>query len=82
MLMGSGFASVEEGKQPRIIIFSCLLTKNYSSYSGYGRIGFDRRFRIYDISDFGETIRTNKRTESDGVIDEMILTGKGSPPLS
>jgi hypothetical protein len=62
--------------------FSCLLTENYSSYSGYGRIGFDRRFRIYDISDFGETIRTYKRTEKDGIMDEMILAGNGSPPLS
>ena len=49
------------------------------SYSGYGKIGFDRRFRIYDISDFGETIRTYKRTESDDVIDDMILAGRGAP---
>lgn len=60
-----------------------LLTENYtSSYSGYGKIGFDRRFRIYDISDFGETIRTYKRTEKDEILDDMILTGKGSAPLS
>jgi hypothetical protein len=58
-----------------------LLTENYSSYSGYSRIGFDRRFRIYDISDFGETIRTYKRTEKDDILDEMILTGTGSPHL-
>jgi hypothetical protein len=58
------------------------LIEIYSSYSGYGRVGFDRRFRIYDISDFGETIRTYKRTEKDEVVDEMILTGMGSPPLS
>ncbi|KAH9479462.1 putative inactive purple acid phosphatase 29 [Psilocybe cubensis] len=51
------------------------------SYSGYGKIGFDRRFRIYDVSDFGETIKTYKRTEKDEIIDEMILTGKGAPPL-
>ena len=81
MLMGFGFALVEEGKYlPRSFFSSYLLTKKYSSYSGYGRIGFDRRFRIYDISDFGETIRTYKRTEKDEVLDEMILTGKGSPP--
>jgi len=48
------------------------------SYSGYGKIGFDRRFRIFDISDYGETIRTRKRTERDEVLDEMILVGDGS----
>lgn len=41
---------------------------------------FDRRFRIYDISDYGETIRTWKRTENDQVIDEMVLSGAGAPP--
>ena len=29
---------------------------------------FDRRFRVYDISDFGETIRTYKRTEHDEIL--------------
>ena len=85
MLMGSGFALAEEGKLPRSFFsffLDYLLIDNYSSYSGYGRIGFDRRFRIYDISDFGETIRTYKRTEKDDILDEMILTGRNSPPLS
>lgn len=50
------------------------------SYSGYGKIGFDRRFRVYDISDFGETIRTYKRTENDKVLDEMVLAGPDAPP--
>jgi len=50
------------------------------SYSGYGKIGFDRRFRFYEITDFGETIRTYKRTEKDEILDEMILVGKGAPP--
>ncbi|TDL23728.1 Metallo-dependent phosphatase [Rickenella mellea] len=49
------------------------------SYSGYGKVGFDRRFRIYDISDFGETIRTYKRTEKDEIVDSMILVGAGAP---
>ncbi|PAV20053.1 Metallo-dependent phosphatase [Pyrrhoderma noxium] len=49
------------------------------SYSGYSKIGFDRRFRIYDISDFGETIRTYKRTEKDEIVDEMVLAGSGAP---
>jgi len=46
------------------------------------RLRFDRRFRVYDISDFGETIRTYKRTEKDDIIDEMILAGPGAPSLS
>ena len=49
------------------------------SYSGYGKIGFDRRFRIFDISDYGETIRTYKRTENDEIIDQMNLAGDGAP---
>ncbi|KAL5537002.1 DCR2 [Sanghuangporus sanghuang] len=49
------------------------------SYSGYSRIGFDRRFRIFDISDYGETIQTYKRTEKDEILDEMILVGKDAP---
>ncbi|KAI0369179.1 Metallo-dependent phosphatase [Pilatotrama ljubarskyi] len=49
------------------------------SYSGYGKIGFDRRFRIYDISDYGETIRTYKRTEHDEIVDDMVLAGHGAP---
>ncbi|KAJ7720584.1 Metallo-dependent phosphatase-like protein [Mycena maculata] len=52
------------------------------SYSGYGKLGFDRRFRIYDISDYGETIRTYKRTEHDGfqdsILDDIVLVGKGA----
>jgi hypothetical protein len=41
---------------------------------------FDRRFRVYEISEYGETIRTWKRTESDEIIDEMVLVGKGAAP--
>lgn len=33
------------------------------SYSGYGKVGFDRRFRVYEISDYGEKIRTWKRLD-------------------
>jgi hypothetical protein len=51
----------------------------YRSYSGYGKLGFDRRFRIFDISDYGETIRTYKRTENDEIIDQMDLAGDGAP---
>ena len=51
------------------------------SYSGYGKVGFDRRFRIYDISDYGETVRTYKRTENDEIVDDMYLAGSRAPPL-
>jgi hypothetical protein len=43
---------------------------------------FERRFRLYEISEFGETIRTYKRTEKDEIIDEMVLVGKIAPPFS
>ncbi|KAM6496960.1 Metallo-dependent phosphatase-like protein [Amanita muscaria] len=49
------------------------------SFSGYGKIGFDRRHRVYEISDYGETIRTYKRTEEDEIIDSMMLAGRGAP---
>lgn len=51
------------------------------SYSGYGKVGFDRRFRIYDISDYGETVRTYKRTEKGDTVDDMFLAGSKAPPL-
>ncbi|PPQ90772.1 hypothetical protein CVT25_010161 [Psilocybe cyanescens] len=63
----------------------CHITENCRRVKGvwfcFGGGGFDRRFRIYDVSDFGETIRTYKRTEKDEIVDEMILAGNGSPPL-
>jgi hypothetical protein len=46
------------------------------SYSAYGKIGFDRRFRVYEISDYGETIRTYKRTEKDEIVDRLTLAGR------
>ena len=60
-------------------LFELLTFFPVRSYSGYGKIGFDRRFRIFDISDYGETIRTYKRTEHDEIIDEMDLVGVGAP---
>lgn len=39
---------------------------------------FDRRIRIYDISSYGETIRTYKRTEKDEIVEDMILAGRGA----
>lgn len=43
---------------------------------------FDRRFRVYDISDFGETIKTYKRSEHDDVLDELVLAGRGAAPYN
>ncbi|KAH7093919.1 Metallo-dependent phosphatase [Auriculariales sp. MPI-PUGE-AT-0066] len=48
------------------------------SYAAYGRLGFDRRYRVYEISDWGETIRSYKRTEFDEIIDDVVLVGKGA----
>lgn len=44
-----------------------------SSYSGYGHIGFDRRFRVYELSDFGERVVSYKRTDAGGVVDKQVL---------
>ncbi|KAG6331867.1 hypothetical protein ID866_7223 [Astraeus odoratus] len=52
------------------------------SYSGYGRVGFDRRFRVYEISEYGETIRTYKRTEHDEILNDYVLAGSGAPPYN
>lgn len=52
------------------------------SYSGYGKIGFDRRFRVFEISEYGETIRTHKRTEHGEIIDDMVLARDGAAPFN
>ncbi|KAH7913045.1 Metallo-dependent phosphatase-like protein [Hygrophoropsis aurantiaca] len=52
------------------------------SYSGYGKVGFDRRFRVYEVSDFGETIRTYKRTEKDVILNDIVLAGAKAPPYN
>ncbi|EGN95034.1 hypothetical protein SERLA73DRAFT_125374 [Serpula lacrymans var. lacrymans S7.3] len=52
------------------------------SYSGYGKVGFDRRFRVYEVSDYGETIRTYKRTENNVILNDIVLAGRGAPPLN
>ncbi|KIJ20637.1 hypothetical protein PAXINDRAFT_165536 [Paxillus involutus ATCC 200175] len=52
------------------------------SYSGYSKVGFDRRFRVYDISDYGETIKTYKRTEHDVILNELIVAGSGAAPYN
>jgi len=37
-----------------------------SSYSGYGLRGFDRRVRVFSLSDWGETISTYKLLDGSG----------------
>lgn len=36
---------------------------------------FERRYRIYQLKDHGETIETYKRTESGKIVDEQVLVG-------
>ncbi|KAI0054414.1 Metallo-dependent phosphatase [Artomyces pyxidatus] len=76
-VVGNGHCHVTENCRRVKGVWLCF--GGGGSYEGYGRVGFDRRFRIYDISDYGETIRTYKRLESDEVLDEMILAGRGAP---
>ncbi|OCF33844.1 hypothetical protein I316_04556 [Kwoniella heveanensis BCC8398] len=49
-----------------------------SSFSGYGQLGFDRRVRVYRISNYGEKIETYKRLSQGDIIDEQILVGDGA----
>lgn len=35
---------------------------------------------MYDVSDYGETIRTYKRTEHDEIVDELTIAGHGAAP--
>ncbi len=50
-----------------------------SSYAGYGDRGFERRVRVYNVSDWGETISTYKRLANGEVIDRQVLVGEGAP---
>lgn len=62
---------------------SCLLdyaNQSRRSYAGYGKIGFDRRFRLFQIEDYGETIRTWKHTEHLESFHWQTLVGHGAPP--
>ncbi|KIK09009.1 hypothetical protein K443DRAFT_672049 [Laccaria amethystina LaAM-08-1] len=79
-VIGNGHCHVTENCRRVKGVWLCF--GGGGSYSGYGKLGFDRRFRVYDISDYGETIRTYKRTEKDEIVDDMILAGKGAPQLT
>ncbi|KAI0085829.1 Metallo-dependent phosphatase [Irpex rosettiformis] len=76
-VVANGHSHVTENCRRIKGIWSCF--GGGGSYSGYGRIGFDRRFRIYQISDYGETIHTYKHTESIDMLDWQILSGQGAP---
>ncbi|THH19807.1 hypothetical protein EW146_g1433 [Bondarzewia mesenterica] len=79
-VVGNGHCHVTENCRRIQNVWMCF--GGGGSYAGYSKVGFDRRFRIYDISDYGETIRTYKRLENDRIMDEMILAGRGAPALS
>jgi hypothetical protein len=59
----------------RVRVFFLIAAENTHLFS----IRFDRRFRVYEISDYGETIRTYKRTEKDEIVDDVVLVGHGAP---
>ena len=65
------------------LVMEKLGTRNFLYHIGsvltYIPFRFDRRFRVYDVSEFGETIKTYKRTEKGEIMDEMVLAGKGAP---
>ncbi|EIM92818.1 Metallo-dependent phosphatase [Stereum hirsutum FP-91666 SS1] len=77
-VVGNGHCHITENCKRVNNVWQCF--GGGGSYAGYGRVGFDRRFRIYDISDYGETIKTYKRLASDKVMNEMVLAGRGAPP--
>jgi len=79
-VVGNGHCHITENCRRVKGVWMCF--GGGGSFSGYSKIGFDRRFRIYDISDYGETIKTYKRTEHDEIVDTMTLAGRGAPPLS
>ena len=49
-----------------------------SSYSAYGQLGFDRRVRVYQLSEYGEKIATYKRLTNGETIDQQVLVGHGA----
>lgn len=57
-------------------IWSCF--GGGASFSGYGKEGWARRMRVYEISEFGERIVTFKLLDSGTKVDEMVLVGEGA----
>lgn len=61
---------------------SLLSSLRRVQYSGYGKSGFDRRMRVYDITDFGEKIATYHIVDSieggpQDRVGEIVLVGTG-----
>ncbi|KAL0953331.1 hypothetical protein HGRIS_004576 [Hohenbuehelia grisea] len=79
-VVGNGHCHVTENCRRVKGVWLCF--GGGGSYSGYGKPGFDRRFRVYEISNYGETIRTYKRTEKDEILDDMVLAGVGAPAFN
>ncbi|KAK4055185.1 Phosphatase dcr2 [Microbotryomycetes sp. JL201] len=48
------------------------------SYSGYGKPGgdFKRRFRVYSLADYGETIETYHLHDDMSIVDRAVLVGE------
>lgn len=63
----------------RVLIAIRVCFDGGSSYSGYGQLGFDRRVRVYQLSDYGETVETYKVLTTGEVIDRQVLVGKAAP---
>ncbi|KIJ55458.1 hypothetical protein M422DRAFT_151719 [Sphaerobolus stellatus SS14] len=76
-VVGNGHCHISENCRRVKGIWMCF--GGGGSYAGYGKIGFDRRFRVYNVSEFGETIQTYKRTEHGEIVDQMVLAGEGAP---
>ncbi|SCV68486.1 BQ2448_607 [Microbotryum intermedium] len=47
-----------------------------ASYSGYGQPGFLRRMRVFQLSDYGETIETYHLLDTKQIIDRVVLVGE------
>lgn len=51
-----------------------------AAYSGYGKAGFGRRMRVFQISSHGEMVESWKvMDDGSGELDRIILVGEGAP---
>ena len=48
------------------------------SFSGYGKGGFARRMRVYEVSEYGEKVETWKLLDSGETTEKTILLGEGA----
>lgn len=63
----------------RLELISRICFDGGSSFSGYGKVGFDRRVRMYQLSEYGEKIETYKRLSNGDIVDKQVLVGEGAP---